>query len=231
MSERQRGVVAVQRAWLLTLGCMALLAGCSREASDWRSTQGTDTIEAYERFVAQYPQSEFAAQARERGRQLAEQRDWQTATGADTAEAYQRFLSQHPDGKWAQEARVRIENFHVLEAPPAAAPVSAGAVPAPAAPAPAAPAPARPPPAVQSALQHRVQLGAFSSEAKAREAWQAAADRFAALRPLTPQVTTAERGDARLYRLQTALRSEPEARELCRTLEAGGHACLYVPPP
>lgn len=223
---------------VVVLALTLLLAACSREAGDWRTAQGTDTIEAYERFIAQYPQSEFAAQARERTRQLAEERDWQAASSADTADAYQQFLGQYPDGKWAQEARVRIENFNVLEGmPPSPASTASSAATEPAAPASragaaalpaaAAAAPPFPPPAANGT--HRVQLGAFSTEAKAHEAWRQASARFAALRPLTPQVAATTRGDARLYRLQTSLRSEAEARDLCRTLQAGGQACMYVP--
>lgn len=247
MTEQERGGRRIERTAVPTMVCaVLLLAACSREAGDWRSTQGTDTIEAYERFIEQYPQSEFAAQARERTRQLAEERDWQLATGVDTAEAYQQFLSQYPEGRWAQEARVRIENFNVMEGAPvasAAAPAvpattaaPAAAVPLPdAAARPAAAPPALAPPvatlrAAAPAGVHRVQLGAFSSEAKAREAWQTAAGRFAALRSLTPQVSATTRADARLYRLQATLRSEADARELCRTLQAAGQACLYVPP-
>ncbi len=233
----------------LTAVCVAaLLAACSREAGDWRATQGADTIEAYERFIEQYPQSELAAEARERVRQLAEERDWQVATSTDTAAAYQQFLSQYPEGKWTQEARVRIENFNIVEAAtpvaatvePAQASESAPAgAPAPAAAAPSDARPMSPPPAARPpsasaagapSAGHRVQLGAFSSETKAVEAWRAAAARFTALRPLEPEVSVTTREGARLYRLQTRLRSESAARDLCRALQAGGQACLYVPP-
>ena len=100
---------------LTFLGALLLLGGCSRESGDWKSAQGADTIEAYDGFLKQHPQSEFAAQALERTKQLAEERDWQVATQADTADAYQQFLTQYPEGKWAQEARVRIENFNVMD--------------------------------------------------------------------------------------------------------------------
>ncbi len=239
----------VESTAALTAVCLALLlVACSREAGDWRSTQGADTIEAYERFIEKYPQSELAAEARARARQLAEERDWQLATSADTAAAYQQFLSQYPEGKWAQEARVRIENFNVMEAS-APAPVAAGRAPASesgsaVAPAPAAAAttgarqtsppaverPVKPAAAAEPSSGHRVQLGAFSSEAQAGEAWRVASARFAALRPLEPEISVTTRGGAPLYRLQTTLRSEAEARDLCRALQAGGQACLYVPP-
>jgi hypothetical protein len=147
--DRLRGVCVAGAALLL-------LAACSPEAGDWRNAQSADSIEAYDAFVAKYPQSEFAAQATERTKQLGEERDWQTATAADTADAYQQFLSAYPDGKWSQEARVRIENFNVMQGgvtAPAPAPQPV-ATPAPAvAPPPvvtAAPAVAAPPPAATS---------------------------------------------------------------------------------
>ncbi|MEZ5459760.1 MAG: SPOR domain-containing protein [Steroidobacteraceae bacterium] len=230
---------------------MLLLAACSPEAGDWRSAQSADTIEAYDAFIAKYPQSEFAAQATERTKQLGEERDWQTATTADTADAYQQFLSAYPEGKWAQEARVRIENFNVMQGDaPAPAPTQAATPPAlpesPAtaavAPAPApsaAPAPAASPaaapasaakPAAVSASGHRIQLGAFSTEAGALAQWRAASDRHSQLRGLSPAVSATSAGGARLYRLQAAVGSESEARALCDALKAAGQACLYVPP-
>jgi hypothetical protein len=134
--DRLRGVCVAGAAALL-------LAACSPEAGDWRNAQSADSIEAYDAFVAKYPQSEFAAQATERTKQLGEERDWQAATAADTADAYQQFLSAYPDGKWSQEARVRIENFNVMQGG-VTAPAPAVAPPPVAAPAPAV---AAPPPA------------------------------------------------------------------------------------
>ena len=122
----------IRSAWsiVLTASVLVIAAGCSRENQDWRSAQAADTSEAYDDFAAKHPQSEFAAQAKSRVKQLAEERDWERSTVADTAEAYQQFLAQHPDGKWAQEARVRIENFNVIDGAPK--PDAAAAVAAPA---------------------------------------------------------------------------------------------------
>lgn len=252
-----RGICSVGAA-------MLLLAACSPEAGDWRSAQSADTIEAYDAFISKYPQSEFAAQATERTKQLGEERDWQTATTADTADAYQQFLSEYPDGKWAQEARVRIENFNVMQgdapaatqatnaaapAAPAVAPVAEPAVapagtpaaspkpdPAPAAkpptaaPRPAAVATPAAAPVAAATASHRIQLGAFSTEANALAQWRAASDRHSQLRGLSPLVNATSAGGSPLYRLQAAVRNEAEARALCDALKAAGQACLYVPP-
>lgn len=100
---------------------ISLLAGlataCSREQQDWRSAEGADSTEAWQRFLDQHPDSEFAGQARTRITQLDEQRDFQFADRAGTVDAYREFLAHHPSGKWAEHARIRIEAFSLGSAP------------------------------------------------------------------------------------------------------------------
>jgi hypothetical protein len=100
---------------------ISLLAGlataCSREQQDWRSAQGADSTEAWQRFLDQHPDSEFAGQVRTRIVQLREQRDFQFADRAGTVDAYREFLAHHPTGKWAEHARIRIEAFSLGSAP------------------------------------------------------------------------------------------------------------------
>jgi type II secretory pathway pseudopilin PulG len=104
-----------------SLAVLALLsvlaAACSREQQGWRSAEAADTAEAYGRFVEQHPDSELAAQARNRLAQLNEERDWAAAVRTPTPDAYRVFLAQHPDGKWSEEARIRIEAFSLGSAP------------------------------------------------------------------------------------------------------------------
>ena len=106
--------------------CVAL-SGCSRENRDWRSAQAADSLEAYDQFLELHPDSELAAQARSRLRQLTEDRDWQRASTADTADAYKQFLNQHSGGKWSAEARIRLENFS-LEGQPLNLPSNQSAI-------------------------------------------------------------------------------------------------------
>ncbi len=70
----------------IILAATALLAlpGCSRVKDDWKAAQGADTSEAYQDFLQQHPDSEFAVQAQSRLKQLAEDRDWQQAAATDT---------------------------------------------------------------------------------------------------------------------------------------------------
>jgi len=96
--------------------CLGLTA-CSRQQSDWEKTRASNTADAYELFLKNYPNGEFAAQAHARVKELYEERDWQKARDIDSADAYQAFLKQYPDGKWAEEARIRVENFSLAATP------------------------------------------------------------------------------------------------------------------
>jgi cell division septation protein DedD len=106
--------------------------------------------------------------------------------------------------------------------PPAAAPKAAPAAPKAAEPAPKAEAPAPAPAAGGGAA---VQLGAFSSQASANNAWKKMSGRFTYLAPLTHSVTTVTTGGKTLYRLRA---SGPDAASLCSRLRVAGESCVVV---
>lgn len=116
----------------------------------------------------------------------------------------------------------------VSETPVTQAPHPAPAAPAPAAQAPApAPAPAHPAPAPQApaAAGATIQLGAFSSQAAANQAWSVLAGRFRYLAPLSHAVVAAQVGGRTLYRLRA---SGADAAGICRRLQVAGEACSTV---
>jgi hypothetical protein len=105
----------------------------------------------------------------------------------------------------------------------AAAPVAKTPVPTvkvAAAAAPSAPAAAAP---VTGGL---IQLGAFSSEAKANQAWKTMAARFAYLKPLTSSVTPVKSGSSTLYRLRAS--AGPDAAIVCGKLKVAGETCAVL---
>jgi cell division septation protein DedD len=117
----------------------------------------------------------------------------------------------------------------VPEAPVTQAP-KAQPAPPPVAPAPVAvpkrtPAPAAPAPAAPVAGGATIQLGAFSSQAGANNAWKALSGRFKYLAPLTHSVTSTEAGGKTLYRLRA---SGPGASDLCGRLRVAGESCVVV---
>jgi len=110
------------RVALLSLLAGLATAACSQEQEDWRSAEGADTTEAWQRFVEQHPDSELVGQARTRIAQLEVQRDFRVADYQGTVDAYREFLAHHPSGKWAELARIRIEAFSFGSAPRIAPP-------------------------------------------------------------------------------------------------------------
>ncbi|MDB5738131.1 MAG: hypothetical protein JWO65_1799 [Sphingomonas bacterium] len=104
----------------------------------------------------------------------------------------------------------------VVAAKPAAKPVEV-AVKTP------APAPVAAAPVVGGS---QVQLGAFSSEAKANAAWKAMSGRFAVLTPLAKSVVPAEVNGKTMYRLRAG--AGKQASDVCAKLKVAGETCLVV---
>jgi hypothetical protein len=89
---------------------------------------------------------------------------------------------------------------------------------------PQAPAPA-PVPARAAAGGVTIQLGAFSSQAGANNAWKALSTRFKYLAPLTHSVVPATVGGKTLYRLRA---NGPDAKGLCGRPRVAGESCVEV---
>jgi cell division septation protein DedD len=96
--------------------------------------------------------------------------------------------------------------------PPAAKPATV-AVPAPV-------------PAAKAAGGPAVQLGAFSSEAKATAAWKSLAGRFAYLAPLQQQVVSATVGSGTVYRLR--VNAGAQSSNICAKLKVAGETCIVI---
>jgi cell division septation protein DedD len=93
------------------------------------------------------------------------------------------------------------------------------------APAPSSAGSATPAPAPAEGGGATVQLGAFSSQASANNAWKALSGRFKYLAPLTQSVVPVTTGGKTLYRLRA---SGPGAASLCGRLRVAGESCVVV---
>lgn len=233
---------------IAALACLLALGGCSREAADWSSATRANTPEAYQLYLQQHPRGVYAAQAEQRIEQLAAERDWQLASAANTREAYEQFVARHPDSRRVQEARVRIESLALAATvanstgaghSAAAARATGGVASARGALARRAPrvsGVARPAPATRAARQahlgHRsgaafVQLGAFSTRARAETQWRRLRARFPAQLGGLRARFVPTRGRARvLYRLQVRVSSRRGAEGLCAVLRRHAQPCL-----
>jgi hypothetical protein len=217
----------------IALTALLGIAGCSHEASDWKSAAAADTTEAYQQFLQQYPNSPNAAQAHTRLLQMQEDHDWQVASAADTRDAYDQFVTAHPDSKWAQEARIRIENFAQGAASGSAKPAVAAGPPSVVSPAPAVSArrgAAAKATVVASAGTGRyVQLGAFSTQARAESAWKKISVKFPKeLGALKPRYLPGQSHAHAIVRLQVGVASRAVAQDVCGKLKKHAQSCVPV---
>ena len=126
------------------------------------------------------------------------------------------------------DPRAAIDLSAVPEAPltRARAVSGAGEQAAPSA-APVTPPAAALPPTPAAASGGAIQLGAFSSEAKANAAWKALSQRFRFLQPLTPVILPALSDGKTIYRLRAP--AGVNARAMCGRLTVAGETCLVLP--
>lgn len=113
-----------------------------------------------------------------------------------------------------------------VPAPRAAASVDEAVVKQAAKPAPKPkPAPVAAPTPSEPANGSTVQLGAFSSQAKANAAWKTLSGRFSFLSGLTQSVVPVQAGDKTLYRLRA---SGGNGADICKRLKVAGESCSII---
>ena len=144
-------------------------------------------------------------------------------------------LNSMIDTSGAAETPVNVDRAPAAPAPAPAAARPAAAKPGVAAPAPAvkpvAEAPPKPVAVVVPAAPEPVsggstiQLGAFSSPAKANAAWKSLSGRFSFLGGLTQSVVPVQSGDKTLYRLRA---NGGDAGDICGRLRTAGESCSVV---
>jgi hypothetical protein len=112
---------------------------------------------------------------------------------------------------------------------PIARPEPPRAVAEPAQPADAIKVPPAAPEPTPSAAGSVVQLGAFSSGAKAEAAWKALTTRFEPLAAASKIIVPVSNGKGgTLYRLRAGAASSADARSLCARLRVAGESCVVI---
>jgi len=139
-----------------------------------------------------------------------------TSAGADTdAQIDMNAVTEAPMARPEPKPKTLPPNETrepVVETPPAAATPPAVATPAEAAPI--------------GGSGSVIQLGAFSSAAKAEAAWKALTARFASLAAMGKIVTPV--AASKLYRLRAGAASPADARAMCQTLRVAGENCVVI---
>lgn len=87
----------------------------------------------------------------------------------------------------------------------------------------------REPVAAEDSGNFALQLGAFSTEARANEAWKSFTGRYSYLADLGKSIVPVDRDDTKLYRLRaTGITSRAQADNLCARLKVAGDQCSVV---
>jgi uncharacterized protein YlxP (DUF503 family) len=88
--------------------CLLVSISCSGEKKDWKNAQSENSITAYEDYLKQYPQGEFADEARSQIETI----HFEKAETANTIEAYADFLERYPQGELADRVRSTVQGIH-----------------------------------------------------------------------------------------------------------------------
>ncbi|MDP2736376.1 MAG: outer membrane protein assembly factor BamD [bacterium] len=106
--KKKNGATMVFLAVLVSI----IMIGCATTGNRWQEANQLGTIESYEAFLRQYPNSEYSSPARSKLAALYEQRDWNRAQQQNTIAAYERFLVRYPGGANAKEANSKLEKLY-----------------------------------------------------------------------------------------------------------------------
>jgi Tetratricopeptide repeat len=90
--------------------CVALsfmLSACGTMGKKWDETKNADTIEAYQQFIDEYPDSKYRYEARKNIESL----KWESAKTKNTIQAYKDFLRRYPRSTYKKEAASRLEDL------------------------------------------------------------------------------------------------------------------------
>jgi hypothetical protein len=82
------------RHGIILLGIATLLSSCDTTKKEWELAKKANTVEAYQEFKRNNPNSEFDSQA---DRQI-ESIEWRNAEQEGSIEEYEKFLTNHPHG-------------------------------------------------------------------------------------------------------------------------------------
>lgn len=182
---------------------MLAAPGCSRQESGWQRASREDTVAAYQAYLEKFPAGAHAADARARVSELFDERAWARAMRLGTPEAWQRYLGDWPQGRYAEVARRNLAEFFPADVQRDTQEQAGGGV--------------------------SIQIGAFSSEAAAREGLDRLSRQHrSVLDELSVRVVAPPAGGMSLWRLRAGPFDEAQARAHCASLAGAGVACMLV---
>jgi hypothetical protein len=90
-----------------------LLVGCSSESRDWETAKKSNTVEAYEKYLKDYPEGDHSVEAKK----VLDNRAWEQARKSDSVEEYKTYLELFPEGNYRAVAKDRLRYLKIKEMP------------------------------------------------------------------------------------------------------------------
>jgi outer membrane protein assembly factor BamD (BamD/ComL family) len=88
---------------MVLISILLFTGGCAK--IKWDAANEGRSVDSYEQFLAQYPNSEYAGEAKRRIEELS----FEEAKQVNTIEAFEAFINRFPNSKFAHEAQAQIE--------------------------------------------------------------------------------------------------------------------------
>ena len=88
-----------------------LVSGCTSESNRWKEAELANTVNAYQQYLNEYPNSQKSEEVRKRIEQI----EFNNCSEKDTKSAYEQFLRKYPDGEFATQVRFKLTNLKVKE--------------------------------------------------------------------------------------------------------------------
>lgn len=86
-----------------------------KDKAAWEEAMSIHTVEAYEKYLKEFPSGKYANLAEQEIEKLqemqAENRAWHLATQRNTISSYQVYLNDFPNGRYVNQAKAAIENL------------------------------------------------------------------------------------------------------------------------
>ena len=99
---------AFHKLFLLSF-VFVFVPGCSNMESRWESVRTADTIQAYDKFLKEYPDSMYRSEALERKKMAAERIQFEGALQKDEIAYYERFKSEHKQSRYFEEVQQKLD--------------------------------------------------------------------------------------------------------------------------
>lgn len=98
---------------VLTVTTILFATSCG-VTKKYEQTKATNSITAYENYLAKYPKSKYSDIAKQELAVLYEERDWSEAERIGTITAYKKFISDFPYGDYYSKATEKIKELEVI---------------------------------------------------------------------------------------------------------------------